>query len=326
MANYKQITKSERQELFILKKKGYSNWDIWKALWRSTSTIWREIKRNSIVVDWKWRNPEWDLKYIPDKANHKKYVRRKYCKIYLKKITWDIEKYIIKKLKIYWSPEQISWRWNEENPERMISHVLTYNYVYSARWNKYHKYLYQKRHTKRKRKWKKEKREIIKNRTWIDDRPTIINERKRFWDYEWDLIVSQQWDRSVLLTIIERLSRLLIAKKSDNKKPKEIWKKIRRIQKKIDNMLSLTVDNWIEFWWHENYDCDVYFCHPYSSWEKWQIEYANRLIRRFIPKKSNLSEYSDKQIKRIVDIINNTPRKCLKYKTPIEVYNKNITK
>lgn len=316
MANYKQLTKSERQEIYILKEKGYNQSDIAKAIGKNKSTISRELSRNSVTE----KNTNKRV-YLPDKAEHKKYTRRKYSKYYAKKIiaNSDLRKYIDEKLQLYWSPEQIAGRWNTENEKLKVSHVIIYNYIYSAQGQKYHEYLYKKRYKPKKRRINKTKRTMIPNRTLIDERPDRINQRLEVGDFEGDLIVSKKGYKSAALTLIDRKTRLLFAEKLENRKPSHVAGKVKKIKEKV-NINSITIDNGIEFKDHEEYGCATYFCHPYSSWEKGQIEYANRLIRRFIPKKSNISDYSNKQIQKIVEIINNTPRKCLGYKTPIEVY------
>lgn len=322
---YKQITKIERIEIYLLKEKGYSFRDIGKALSRSPSTISREIRRNSIVPDGKGSKPPGEKVYLPQKAELKKYQRRKYCKIYLKKIVYTsgLLRYIKKYLQKKWTPEQIAGRWNREHHIK-IHYRIIYKFVYSAQGQKYHEYLYSKRYKPKKRKLTNSVREIIKDRTWIDNRPESINNRKEAGHFEGDLIVSRKGEKSVLLTVIERKSRFLQVEQLPNKTPKEIEKKIHKIRKNTP-MKSLTLDNGIEFKNHLNYGCKTYFCHPYHSWEKGQIEYANRLIRRFIPKKSNIADYSPKQIKEIVFIINNTPRKCLNYRTPQEVFTEQLT-
>ena len=83
---------------------------------------------------------------------------------------------------------------------------------------------------------------------------------------------------------------------------------------------TLSVDSGIEFKGHEKFGIPTYFCHPYSSWEKGGVEYSNRLLRRHFPKKTLLAQYSPKLISLAVVAINHTPRKCLGFKTPYEVF------
>ena len=86
------------------------------------------------------------------------------------------------------------------------------------------------------------------------------------------------------------------------------------------NIKTCTLDNGIEFQRHTEIGCTTYFCHPYSSWEKGSIENMNRLIRRYIPKKTRIKDYPSKYIQDITLKLNHTPRKCLNFSTPHEVF------
>lgn len=83
---------------------------------------------------------------------------------------------------------------------------------------------------------------------------------------------------------------------------------------------SLTLDNGVENARHKDLNVRIYFCDPYSSWQKGSVENGIGLIRRFIPKKSDLKDYSHQQIQSFADTINNTPMKVLGYKTPNQVF------
>jgi IS30 family transposase len=85
---------------------------------------------------------------------------------------------------------------------------------------------------------------------------------------------------------------------------------------------SITLDNGIEFRAHQNYGCTTYFCHPFSSWEKWQIENGMRMLRKKYPKKSSLylrTDEAQKELQCFIKALNDTPMKCLWWKTPREV-------
>jgi len=106
-------------------------------------------------------------------------------------------------------------------------------------------------------------------------------------------------------------------------------KKISRLRETISafskllnqfNPLSLTLDNGVENARYDILNVPTYFCHPYSAWEKPLIENNFQRLRRYIPKKAKLSDYSDKQISDIINKMNNTPRKCLGFRTPKEVF------
>ncbi len=304
------ITKTERQEIFLLKQKGYSLRNIAAALDRSPSTISREIRRNSVKGS-----------YIPKKAQHKSYVRWKYRKPYLKKIRRndELECFIRERLKLHWSPETIAGVWNQENTVS-ISPLTIYKYVYSVFGCDLSDYLYSKRERRKKRK-PRVKRQLIPNRVWIEERPRAVEERKRSGDYEGDLIVSRRGDRTVIATLICRSSRMLLATILPNKKPILVCSTMQKLLS--DKPLkTVTLDNGVEFREHRQLGCRTYFCHPYSSWEKGSIEYANRLIRRYFPKRTQLADIKPGQLAFVVHRINHTPRKCLNWKTPAEAFAK----
>ncbi len=331
-----QIIKAERMEIFILLQKKYSLRNIAKALGRDVSSVSREIKRNSVRGE-----------YLPQKAQLKSEHRWKYRKSYMKKIRKDneLEEYIREKLKREWSPEAIAQRWNTQERGKEdggkeqrrvvnkshISHTTIYAYIDSLFGHGLERYLYSCRgeRNRRKKKGKKKQgvKEMILNRTWIHERPVHINRREAIGDAEADTICSQRGDRTSFITLIDRKSRYLLAAKVKDKSPKRFTATIKRKTKEKNFLLSsITLDSGVECKDHKNLPCPAYFCHPYCSHEKGQIEYANRLIRRYIPKKTLLKTISPYYLASIVKKINNTPRKCLNWKTPQEVMTEELQK
>lgn len=326
--SFKQLSNSERDEIAILfNKKKYSLRDIALALSRNVSTISREIKNNSVK-----NKKSGLLEYVAKKAILKNYQRRKYCKITLKKIKShpEIERYIREKIENEdWSPETISEMWNIDYPESIlsISWKTIYRYCYSAWWQTLCPHLYQKRYHPKKQKYPKTKKVLIPERVWIEERPEIIEKRWRIGDTESDFIVSVKWDNTALATNIDRKSRYLQARIIPERTCAQanvvLEDMITLYNTETTQIHSVTLDNDVAFQHHtelrDALHIQTYFCHPFHSWEKWQIEYWNRLIRRYIPKKSLLANYSQKEIDRILEKSNNTPRKCLGWKTPIQV-------
>lgn len=304
------FSRTERLELSILLKRGYSARDIGKALGKNHSSVSRELKRNNV-------NGE----YNPIKAHHKAYVRRKYSKYQGMKIRDhpELEAYIKEKLPLGWSPERIAGRWKRENRHsaRMSPRAI-YRWLYSAYGQYYCAYLKYKRYRRRKRRRIKQKREIIKNRVFIERRPIIINERLRYGDFEADTMGRPKHASSQTLVVMrERKSRYILAEK------------VRRLKYTVDGFKellsgiparSVTFDNGVENVRHLELGVPTYFCHPYSSWEKGQVENGIEAIREYIPKGSDLVSYSPEDISSIVSRINNTPMKCLDYQTPREVF------
>lgn len=307
---YKHFNNIMRKELSILRKKGYSLRDIGRALKVNPSSVSRELQRNSSRTD----------EYDPDKATHKAYVRRKYSKyegMKIRKSAW-LENYVKKKLKIDWTPEQISGRLKREFGINIISFKSIYKWLYSAYGQQYTDYLPSKRYRPRKRRKKKSKRELIPNRIWIDDRPKEIDDRKRLGDFEGDTMGKPKRSPETLAGLTDRKSRYLLARKVPSLKD-SMHKGFKKLLKD-EVVKSLTLDNGVENVKYEILNIPTYFCHPYSSWEKGTVENTFQRMRRYIPKGTKLETVSHQRIASIANKMNNTPRKCLNYLTPAEVF------
>lgn len=306
---YKHFTKSDRIELSILLKKGYSFRDAAGVLGRDPSSVSREVKNNSV-----------NGVYDPYKAHHKARVRRKHSKYQGMKVreSPEIESYIKEKLKSDWSPEAIAGRLPIDTEGRLsIHHTSIYKYLYSPYGQYLCQYLQYKRYRKKRRNGTKTAREIIKNRVFIDQRPEIISQRTRCGDFELDTLGVPKTSKETLVGAADRKSLYFQAKKIPRLKQAMISAK-RLIQS--HQVFSVTLDNGPENASYQILGVPSFFCHPYSAWEKPIIENVFKRLRRYIPKKSCLSNYSDEQISFIIDRMNNIPRKCLGWKTPKEVF------
>lgn len=306
--SYAQINKHERNEISVLLKKGYSVRDIGFALKRNPSSISREIKKNSVKG-----------RYDPDKANNKAHLRKRRAKFQWKKIRKqsELEDFICATLKDSWTPEQIAGRLKAENDNQtVVSFKTIYNYLSSPFGENFQKYL--PHHKKRKKSGSKEMMvERLKGRILIDQRPKSINDRKFIGHFEADTMGKPKTGTQVLAGMTDRRSRYFAAKKIPALKEtigafKELGKAVK--------VKTYTLDNGLENARYQELGVKTYFCHPYSSWEKGTIENTFQRLRRFIPKKTKLEEYSDKQVAEFVHKMNHTPRKCLGYLTPYEVH------
>lgn len=316
------IKKEERSEIFILLKKGYSSRRIAEALARNHSSISREVKENST-----------NGVYDPFKANHKAYVKRHNSKYQGMKIRNEpvLEKYIQDKLKTgTLSPEQIAGRIKSVDTNiPYVSYLGIYKYLYSELGQPFCQYLQSHRYRKRKRKSKKTKRDMIPNRISIDLRSKIATNRKEFGHFEGDTIVSgkKHHSKAALSVQLERKARYVGIRRVMNLKPITNNNAIKSMSANLAVFKSLTLDNGIENKEQEqlskDLNIDIYFCDPYSSWQKGGVENINRWIRRFIPKGSNIADFTDEYIDFIETKLNNTPRKCLNFKTPLEVMTEN---
>lgn len=318
-AKYKQIKKEERNEISILFNKGYSIRDIAKSLKRNPSTISREISKNRRKIRKKGRitNGSYDARV----ADHKAYVRRKYSKYQGKKINENkqLKEYIIQGLMKYWSPDEISGRMEKTKEPFYASKTNIYEWLYNDYLGYFLcPYLYSKRYKVKPRK-EKTKRTLIPNRKGIELRPNKAN--TDYGHYEGDTIVSgrKHHSKKSLAVIYEKKAKYVNARKIRSLKPLVFNQSVEYMFKRIIKKETFTLDNGRENIYHEQLDINTYFCDPYSSWQKGGVENINKAIRRFIPKGSDISKYSDKYIADVVDILNNKPRKSLNYKTPLEV-------
>lgn len=313
---YKHFKQNERNEIAILLKKDYSLRDIGYALGRNPSSVSREIKLNSVSGT-----------YDPRKAKQKARTRRKHSKyqcMKIRELPW-LEKYVEDKLGACWTPEQIAGRLRAEHGYTIISAKSIYEYIYSIYGQHLSQYLTYKQFHKRKggvrkRGWGAG----IKNRVFIDERPAVVNERSRFGDFEADTPGAIKTDKEILTGITERMSRFLMLEKvSRLKYAMDGFKKSLNPYQNI--IQTMTFDNGFENHRYAELNVDTYFCHPFSSWEKGGIENIFGRLRRFIPKKESLKHYSPEKISAIMNIMNSTPRKCLNYRTPTEVFNEQLS-
>lgn len=315
MKTYKHFSFVERAQVEILGSKGYSQREIGRVLGRNSGTICRELKRKA------------NGQYIARKADHKAYVRRKYSKYQGMKIREDmkLEQYITKYLKYGWSPEQISGRISEECMLPVVSHTTIYSWLRSIHGRQLEAEL---RLLKKKRQKKARKKVVqLEGRVFIDERPKSVNTREYFGDWEGDFIVSGKGSKTALLVLHERKSRYIIIRKVKHKTTQEVENTLIEMIKPLTNFKSLTLDNDVSFVHHQKISTELgvplFFCHPYASWEKGGVENSNLYLRRWIPKGSNISKWSDEEIQNIEIWMNTLPRKVLGYSTPTEVMIKN---
>lgn len=316
--SYKHFTQDDRNQISILLKKGYSQVDIADVLEKNRSSVSREINGNSV-----------NAIYHPKKAQAKAYAKRSKSKYQCMKIVKypKLIDYIeTNMINNHWTPEEIAGRWNNENhldkhgKKITISHPSIYKYLYSNRGQRLCKYLCSKRYSKRRRKeGDKTKKQLIPNRTSIEKRPKKIAKRIEFGHWEGDTLGRIRADSETVVGLTEMMSRfILIDKVPRLKYAMDGFKML--LNPHHDTFKSLTLDNGVENVRYEELNINTYFCHPYSSWEKGGIENLFGRLRRFIPKKASLKDYTREQIIGFAEIMNNTPRKCLNWKTPREVF------
>lgn len=320
---YKHLTKEQRYTISKGLQKGKSIKEIAEEVEVSVSTIYREIKRNG-------KRRKNKIYYSPQNA-HMYYLIRK-CEnashTTITTNTYNRVMFLLTKEK--WSPEQIS-NYLKINEQTYISHETIYKIIRKDMSNGgilwtfcHHKMRYKHKPSYIRKHHSGVKH--IPNRTSIHDRPDEVG--KRFGDFELDTIIGVN-KKSYIITICEKSTNYLIISKIDNLRPENVANKVIDMLIPYKSIIkSITTDNGFEFRDHEliakRLNTTVYFTDPYSSWQKGAIENTNKLIRFFIPKKSDFNTFSDDDILQIQYILNRRPRKKLNFNKPKDLFFKNL--
>ena len=170
----------------------------------------------------------------------------------------------------------------------------------------------------------KDKRGQIRNRVSIEERPAIVAEKTRIGDWEIDTVIGQN-HQDALVTIVDRMSKFTLIKKVDSKHAEVVTAAtIILLKPYLDKTLTITADNGKEFTGYETIkeqlSANVYFAHPYCSWERGLNENTNGLIRQYFTKGSNFENITDDEVEAVMNKLNHRPRKTLKFKTPYTLF------
>jgi len=314
--SYQHFKRTDRMELSILLRKGYSYHEIGPSIRKSASAISREVSNNSTQGI-----------YDPVKAERKARLKRQGSKYQGMKIASnpELEIRVEVGLRAGWSPEEVAGRVAYLNGGKaIVSAKSIYKFCYSTHGQYLCQYLPHRRYRPKKRRGSKTAKILIPNRISIDLRPEAVAKQKRFGDFEGDTLGRPQYEPETLVGAVERQSLFFSGCKVPRLKySMDGLKNVLSPHQKI--VKSMTLDNGVENAKYEKLSIKTYFCHPYSAWEKPIIENTFGRLRRFIPKKTSLANYTHEQIFAIIEMMNNTPRKKLGYRTPKEVFNELYT-
>ena len=335
MSKFKHLTKTKRLQLESYLRIKMSKKQIAEILGVHISTVYREIKRG--LYQHRLTNLLYETRYSCDLAE-KKYQENLKAKGQDLKIGNDYElaEYIENRIiKGKLSPLAVIGEIKAKGLifNTTISVATLYKYIYKNVFSR----LSIKHLPLKDKKVKRKKKVIIKRLprgTSIEDRPKEIFERKTFGHWEMDCVCGSSL--STLLVLTERLTRKEIIFKMPNQTMKSVHHCLNSLEHKFGKNFckvfkSITVDNGSEF--SDSFSLEkskygknkkrtkVYYCHPYCSCERGTNERINREIRRLIPKGSDLSLYSNDDIKRVENWVNNYPRQILNFKTSQELFN-----
>jgi IS30 family transposase len=312
---YHHLTYDQRCQIQTLKERGDSINKIAEALKVHRSSIYREIARNS-------KN---DI-YEYHQANKKAIDRRHAASSQKTKMTPELIAIIKEKLKLQWSPEQISGRLKRFYGEKAVSHEMIYRYIWDDKQRRGELYKNLRHHGKKynKRGSKNAGRGFILNRIDIDQRPLIVEEKSRIGDWEIDTIIGKS-HKGAIVSMVDRHSKFTMLAKVSRKTAYEVEEAlITRLSQVQDSVYTITSDNGKEFANHvaisKELEADFYFAHPYHSWERGLNEHTNGLVRQYVPKSTDFDKVSTEDIRKVEDLLNDRPRKVLKFSTPLEIF------
>jgi len=316
---YQHFTSDDRDALQVLWCTGADIWMIARILGKHLSSVYREFSRNA--------NSGFYLSHHASLAAEKRRgTSRRSPKRGNAALIMDIER----RLREDHSPEQIAGRLKREHPKESALHIsyeTIYKHVYAEgrKGSDLGTHLRQGHKKRRKRLSGKDRRGIIPNRTFIDERPAIVERKSRLGDWEGDT-VEGGGKKGYIGTFVDRKSKFLVAFPLKRKTAVKLVQGVRHAFATIpaNRRKTATVDNGKEFASHEAIasamGAKVFFAHPYHSWERGLNEHTNGLLRQYLPKKLPLDNLTHKHLARIVERINTRPRKSLGYRTPREVF------
>jgi transposase, IS30 family len=314
--SYEQLSLEDRYEIARLQAEGCSIRQIAANLDRSPSTIAREIRRNRAAQAYK-----------PAFAQEQTQARR-----------WTgsrlerepvLRRAVLKRLAAGWSPEQIAGRLARENGRKVISYESIYRFIYAQiartkdyRWRHYLPRGKSKRGFRGRRGGSSAS--FIEGRISVAERPPAAADRKTPGHWEADLMLFSRYGQAIL-TVHERKSRLLLAARPPNKAAYRVAKQLIRLFETMPPLLrqTITFDNGTEFARHRmlhQLAIQTFFCDPYAPWQKGGIENAIGRMRRFMPRKTDLATLPNRRFRALISAYNNTPRKCLDFRTPAEAF------
>jgi IS30 family transposase len=317
--SHQQFTRDSRVELAILLNAKKNQSECAEILGIERSNVCKEISRN--------KDP--DGIYRGGHA-HKRYLaRRKQSKKLANKIETDrkLRRHLVRKLKKFWSPEQIAGRLRRINNQAIICHETIYGWIYEIRPDLV-KYLRRQKSKYRKKRGSRARMKLnqaMKVRR-ISERPVVVETRSRLGDWEDDTIIGKERKQRIW-SCVERKSGFGLAEKLETVTAEIMQEKVTIRFRKLPKAkrLTLTRDNGIEF---GDFDqtierktgLDVYRATAYHSWERGSNENWNGLLRQFFPKGSPFATITNDQVQIVVRLLNDRPRKRLGYATPREVF------
>jgi IS30 family transposase len=330
---WKQLSEKERYKIEGYCQSGMRAKEIGELLGRDRRTIEREIERGLTLQ----RNSDLTERtvYLAD-AGQRKHEEQGANKGRGLKIGYDHElaKFIKVKIKEErWSPDAVIGYIKAQGLifETSICTKTLYNYIDRGIFADISNDDLWIKKDEEKRGYKKVRSVALNNKDGksIEERPREADERTESGHWEIDLVVGKQGTKPVILTLVDRKSRKSLYVIAENKTQAAVIAALKKVAKRVKGdfgavFKTITADNGSEFLDSEAMKkaakCgEIYYAHPYSSWERGSNENGNRILRRFIPKGTDIGAITETELRRIEDWVNSYPRKLLGYKSANDI-------
>jgi len=320
---YRQLDLGQRRTLFRLVEARRPVGEIAERLGRHPSTIYRELGRN------RFRDGDRGFcGYFPltaqDLARRRRQRRRKLA------ADEGLRAHVVERLEAGWSPQQIAGRLTREAPDRpSVCHETIYRHVYGpeGREDGLFHHLPKARRRRGSRHGRKPRSASIPRERRIENRPAEVGDRQAFGHWECDLLIfRKETGKANVTSLVERKSRFTFLLANEDKRSPAVIAGVGDALRPLPEAARRTVtfDRGSEFAAYPQLDRELavasYFCDPHSPWQKGGVENANGRVRRFLPREAEPGALAPARLRRLADRLNDTPRRCLGYRTPREVF------
>ena len=307
--SHKQITQDERYAIHHYRRQGLYAAQIARLLGRHPSTISREIRRNLHA------GKSYIARIAQEHANGRRSRSRKVDQFSAE--DWSV---VYRYLEEDWSPEQISLKLREWGLLE-ISHETIYRHIAADKQagGSLFMHLRQSQKRRRKRHKSRDSRGILRGKRGLAERPEAATNRSEIGHAEADLVHGAAGSRHCILTVVDRMSRLVTIIKLMDKSMRAVNRALIKVIRKF-RIQTVTLDNGSEYHDYKRIErltgVKFYFAAPYHSWERGTSENTNGLIRQYLPKGVSMAQINQWHCNAIAKKLNRRPRKILGLRTP----------
>ena len=324
---YRHLDLDQRRTLFRLVEARTPVGEIAQRLGRHPSTIYRELGRN------RFRDGDRGFcGYFPlnaqDLARRRRQRRRKLA------MDDGLREHVVGRLRDGWSPQQIAGRLKQQaDGGASVCHETIYRHVYGpeGREDGLYRHLPKARRRRGSRHGRRPRGTPIPRERWIENRPAEVGDREAFGHWEADLLIFRsKAGKANVTSLVERKSRFTFLLANEDKRSAAVVAGITDALRELpeEARRTVTFDRGSEFAGYAALDrelaVEAYFCDPHSPWQKGGVENLNGRARRFLPRESPSEALARPHLRRLADRLNDTPRRCLGYRTPREVFEQHL--